>query len=266
MARSLFNSPLISDANLINYYRLNGDATDYKGAANGTAKGLPTYSTGYSPFNDGSKGIWFNNTANAATAIMYVTAPFYSPGASDFTYMCWCLPTAPATGGEECIHNETNGATGHPHIYMGLIGAANAVTYQDSMTDSGGGSVDPVIGHITEGEFATWKFLVRTRSGGLSKNYINGQLVSSISNTLTLIASSNGQIGRRSNTSYPNACYPFPGYMADVAMFSRGLTVQEIGMLWDPKYDPKMSNPLRPAIFKPSEAQPYANQNVIRGR
>lgn len=223
---SLFDSSLLSDGNLVNYYRLNGDALDYKGAANGTAVGSPAYSTSYSPFSS-YQGVFFNNTAGGSTASQYISAAFYAPGANDYTYYAWVKYTSISSNPSEFMHNETNGATGHSHMYFGDDGSNNINT--DNSNSAGTvSSVSSTGGDITTG---VWYQMAVVRTGGLRTLYINGTDRGSVADSLTLLSVSNGQLGRRLNTTYPNAQRAYAGYLADVATFSRALTEAEIDSL-----------------------------------
>lgn len=237
MALSIFNSPLISDANLINYYRLNGDATDYTGAANGTANGSPTYSTSYSPFGDGSQGIFFNNATPGGAATMWIAANFLAPGSGDFTYYAWMYVTG-FSSTPDIIHNEANGGTGNPHIYFSVDTANSRIQTQDS--DSGVGSIVLQTSGISI-VVNTWYQVAMIRTGGTMYIYINARQCGSIADALTSIASSNGQLGRRWNSTYPTANSAYQGYLCDVAMFNRALTVAELHSLYDPNVSDAIS-------------------------
>lgn len=222
---SIFNDTLISDASLVNYYRLNGNAVDAKGAANGVGTAM-AYSTLASPFLDGSQGgVFTANTPGGSGATSYITAAYYSPGTHDFTYYCW-VNFSGLTGTQSPLHNEANGATGRPSLTIDFDGTNfsttdNTVGGTATATTSG---FTPVVG--------TWYQLAITRTGGTLTLYINGVSKATVADSLTSISSSNGSIGARQNTTYGilNAFY---GYMADVAMFNRVLTTTELLRLYN---------------------------------
>lgn len=217
------DTALAVDAALENYYRLDGDATDETGAANGTETGM-AYSTSASPFGGGIQGGDFSaNTAGGSSPTSYIEASFYSPGANDFTYTFWVqFSTLGAT--QAPVYNEANGATGRPHIEFSFDGTNLSISVADtsspvSITTSG------VVFNTTD-----WYHVAYTRTGGTGTLYVNAVNEGTVGDTKTTISASNGQIGRRLNTTY-SPKHAFDGYVADVAMFSRALTAPEIDEL-----------------------------------
>lgn len=246
MALSIYNSSLITDANLVNYYRLNGDALDYKAAANGTATGSPTYSDSFSPFLDGSKGIFFNNVFDNTTAAQYITASFLAPGAANFTYYYWSYYISnPAGTTHRPVCNEENGATGRPRV---------SFTCGTNISGEAGTSASTVsVASADATLVGVWYQVAYTRSGDTQTLYVNGvsKGTTSLSGTYSSIA--NGNIGRRFNSSYSTAQQPFRGYMADVAMFSRALSATELLNLYTGTFNSTLvnKNNLRPHVFSP---------------
>jgi hypothetical protein len=236
---SIASTALGSDVNLVNYYRLNGNGTDEKAAANGTVTGSPAYSTSYCPIS-GAQGVFLNNTTGAVSATQYVSAAFYAPGVNSFTYYALVNFQVLSSSGnfEAVIHNETNGATGHPHIYFGYDGSGN---FQAQFSDSGGAGFNLTSSGVTVSA-NRWYQMAVTRSGNNFNLYIDGVSVASNTTAITLIASSNGQIGRRLNTTYANQT-PLNGYVCDVAMFNRALTTTELSSI--------LLTPQSPTLLEP---------------
>lgn len=224
MPIAIAKTALGTDANLVNSYPLNGNVNDAKGAANGTQTGV-VFNTTASPFNDGSKGADLTANAGAGTgaASAFINALFFAPGASDFTYIAW-VKFVTVANGMSVLHNEANGATGRPDIDLGIDGAGNFTAIAQatsallvSLTSSGI--------TVTAG---VWYLLALVRSGNNWNIYVNGVSVASGSSAGTTIASSNGAIGFRYNTTFLGTQLPVNGYMADAAMFSRALTTTEM--------------------------------------
>ena len=225
---SIYNSSLISTTSLMDYYRLNGNANDYKGTANGTATGV-TFSTAASPFSDGSDGGDFTaNTTGNTTANAYITANYFSPNASNFTYYCWVEFRSTVSQIQQFLMNEENGATGKPSVGMYLTSSGHfAFFYNNS---SNGYTVTSSLTAVLD----KWYQVAMTESNNTLTGYVNGVSVGSVAIVTPTIDSTNGngQIGRRYNSAYSSTQWPFNGYEADVAMFNTALTSTEISSLY----------------------------------
>ncbi len=219
-APELYTTPLYSDANLVDYYRLEGNANDAKGSNNGTASNI-SYGTGYGKFGQGAS---FNGSNS--TIITGSNSGVSGSGARSISLWFYCTTTtadvalagygnySASGGGWTLFANRDEGGTGALGLNIG-----------------GPGSVYTAAGAFSND---TWNQVVITYSGGnLStgvKIYLNGVSQSfSVANDGTPNTQNTpiyiGVAHANSNFSYDD------GYIDDVAFFSRVLTATEVASL-----------------------------------
>jgi len=100
------------------------------------------------------------------------------------------------------------------------------------LTDSGSSDATVSSTGITLNT-STWYQVAYTKTGGTGTLYVNGVSNNTVSDSITTISSSNGQLGRRWNSTYSGAQVAFDGYIGEAAMFDRALTSTEIASLWN---------------------------------
>lgn len=205
--QELYRHPLFSDANLVNYWRLEGNSNDSKAINHGTDTNI-TYDFTYGKFNQGAL---FNGTSSY---IGLTSCPI--TGTGNFSIGAWFKTTS--TGARKEIISFGHPSTTNQGIYI-QVNASNRLQFD--LTNTGG----PTGGQdVCDG---LWHFVVVTNVSGTITLYIDGKLLSTASMSPN-ITSNSYTIGR---AIYNSSNY-FNGSIDDVFVFSRALSVAEIWSLW----------------------------------
>lgn len=216
-AAELYTTPLFTDANLLSYYRFEGNSNDAKGTNNGTATNI-TYGTANGKFAEGAvsaaaggDGINIGNPANLN----------FTSG--DFSFNFWFYPQINTNNktvfsrGEYQVEGYycsifTNGSDVDMGFYTNQVGAL-----QTTLT-------------TTAFELNNWHMVSIVRSGTACNIYKNGTVCSyetkeSIINPAT--SSKNMYLLRYDGTSYETTAK-----IDDFAIFNRALTQTELTNLY----------------------------------
>lgn len=137
-ANELYITPLFSNANFIQYYRMNGNSNDWKGSANGHDTSV-NYSTSYGLFYQGAQYIAANSSKTTSTQPNF--------GSGDFTVSFW-INTSSTGANQNFIGNRNDNTTwwrvvtkDSDEIYVELgsnfptnylLFTSNVLTYGDS--------------------------------------------------------------------------------------------------------------------------------------
>ncbi len=206
-------SSLITDANLVAYWRMEGNSNDSKASYNGTDTGI-TYSTGNGKF---TQGAGFNGTTSQ---ISIANNAALCPAA--FTFVAWinAVDLADAYNCIQGYEDATNGITvmvksnGKVAVYLSGTGGIN---YDGTGVTT-----------ITTG---SWFQIAYSYSGGTLVGYVNG----AIDKTVT-----GGTWGATNPVTEPfylgrsvTAGRFFNGAIDDAALFNRALTSDEVKYLYD---------------------------------
>lgn len=204
---------LRQDANLLSYWKLNGDAIDSKGTKNGTASNV-TYTTGVNG-RFGQSGL-FNGSSSRITASLATTA------ADNFTVSVWVNPANLSQLGT-FVCNGGDSGVGCDGWWIGIgngSGGAGAMLQ----------ALCPCVAWINTGytfpSANTWYHVVMVRRSGTMYFFINGTQQSTTSATAPITPATETSIGGLSGARY------FNGKLDDITIFNRALTNAEIYQLY----------------------------------
>lgn len=219
--RPLSQTKFINDANLVSYWKLDGNSNDSKSSNNGTDTSI-TYSAGNAVNTDFVQGGGFVRAS--ASIIDFGSNSSLSPGTSDFTISCWV---------KLGVYNQYQGLItsrggnkgygismlndGKPEFFMGNGIGAFQFSSSVAITDT-----------------TNWHHIVMTRNGNSTYGYIDGVYVGtynygSVYNTT--VSGTNKMIAGRyyADTVDGNN---LTGALDDIAIFFRALSAGEVAELY----------------------------------
>lgn len=205
--QELYRHSLFSDANLVNYWRLEGNSNDSKASNNGTDTDI-TYGLTYGKFNQGGL---FNGTSSY---IGLTSCPITGNG--NWSIGAWFKTTS--TGSRKEIISFGHPSTTDQGVYL-FINPSNIL--EVDLTNHDGPTGSQI---LTDG---LWHFAVATHNSGTISSYIDGKFISSKAMSPN-ITSNKYVIGR----AIYNDSHYFNGNLDDVFVFSRTLSAAEIWSLW----------------------------------
>lgn len=214
----LFINPLFSDANLVSYWRMEGNSNDSKSSNNGTDTNI-TYNASYGKFGQGAL---FNGSSSKIA--VGSTSAFNFSGTSPFTISCWVYLSSYPGATRQIISKFNLNIAGQwvlaliytsPNYFFALNRNASPFT--------------PAISNITIST-GNWYHLVGVYDGTNSTIYTNGVAGTPIASGSVGSSSIQTHIGCILDNGNPTNF--FPGYIDDVAIFSRALTSSEILSLY----------------------------------
>jgi len=217
----LYNTSLLSDANLVAYYQFEGNANDYKATYNGTATSV-TYGTSYGLFNQGA------NFAGAG--YININAGFGNTFSFTFRFKTTATSLKPLfyAGNQPAPTTPTGWI---PMIIMNANGTVRAETWV------GAGSSVTSSSAYNDGN---WHTLVFVSGASYYSLYIDGSLIGTYTATVnnswwtkTVIGAGYVDTGRGSAST---AYYYFVGQIDDVAIFNKALNTTEIALLYYQRY------------------------------
>lgn len=214
MAEELYSHPLFSDANLVSYWRFQGNSNDSKGSNNGTDTAI-TYSE--------ANGKWGQGAGfNGSSSYIQYAAKILPVGAK--TVMFW-IKTSNTGFMTPLCSNVWDASSNGTAFFM----ASGNIFFQERK----GGEILSVgtSSGIATGELTfvagTWDGTTTSNAG---KIYINGQLINSATATGTQSAQDhNLRLGLNNGGV---STYYFNGSLDDLAIFSRALTDTEISSFY----------------------------------
>lgn len=208
----LYSTPLFSDANIVSYYRLEGNSNDSKSTNNGTDSNA-TYNVNYGVFG---QGLYCNGSS---TKILLGDSPFNFQ--TDFSYSFWYFPPVGVTDSGYLVSRTTGSS---PYVSYLVYGNTSNSGFVFQMNNTGAGATNCInaCGFVT----GRWYHLVAVVEGTNLKLYVDGSPGNS-SSTFSGSRISNSiqtSIGMRGTDSVGAV----NGYIDDVAFFSRALTANEV--------------------------------------
>jgi len=232
----LYATPLFTDANLVSYYRMEGNASDAKGANNGSGTNV-LYNKTYGMFG---KGANFNGSSSVLSA--FTSSPAIS---GTYSVNLW-FQTNNITGGSDLSLFSTRAANTAPYLDS-QVGTDVAINYPGS----GGfhGDIGNGTSWLTTSANAsytlatgTWYMFTAVYATSGWTYYVNGSAIASgtYSGTPLFTGSSNElAIGNVDLSSG----YWLNGDIDDFSVFSRALTASEISNLYTGQW------PINPTAF-----------------
>lgn len=213
-AKPLSDTSLIADANLLSYYQMSGDSTDYTGNANGTDTSM-SYSTSPQVNTDFAESALFGGSSK-------INATRTTGLSGAFTIMAWVYRTG--TGDQFMIESNVASYSNY-WIDFQIDGTSkfNCALYDGPVL----GNHNPNIISTSAISSSTWTHcaFVRDTGAGKIKIYIGGSSAATdvTDTTSTAPGYSSFDIGcRTTGTSH------FLGNLDDICIFSRALTSTEI--------------------------------------
>lgn len=220
----LNQTSLLSDADLVGYWRLEGNSTDETANNNdGSDTGI-TYSTANGKFGQGAGFDGTNSVIDFGTGASF---DFGNNGA--FTWAGWVNPTALVD--YACFVGKDSGRAA-PYSYM-LVFMANGGL---DVYNSSSWLVLCPAGSIANG---SWQHVAFSYDGTTMVGYVNGVKKGSVAFTYTDDANDNVYLGSWLASA---TTYDYNGKMDDIYCFKRALTQREIQWLY--KYGFKTFNGL----------------------
>ena len=246
IGRELYYTSLFNDANLLSYWRMEGNSNDSKGSNHGVDTDM-AYTASVSKFGQCAE---FNGTSS------FISTTSSALGTGDFTVMLWFKGVATPTWR---YLFETFITTGDGLIITTWSGVTR-VSMGNWWTEAISG------GSISDTD-TDWHHIAVTRSGTTVTCYLDG-VQSGTSGTSSADISGPNYIGKITNNADVSAY--FPGRIDDVAIFNRALSVSEIenliisptslNYILDGQYLP------RPKGFSRSFASVYQDHQTISGK
>jgi len=213
----LLNTPYYTDANLLLYYRLEGNSNASVGAANGTDTSID-YSVSYGYVNQGAR-------FNASTDLIALgTSDTYNL-TGNMTIMCWVYPLDIGPDFSRFTFDRGVG-TGGVGFEVWMQSAAN----REIVLAINTGSVTSSTGALT---FNAWNHVVITRTTSAIVIYVNGVSVGTGgANTITSASGQAMNIGQQSGAT----TRAFNGYTDEQALFNRALSAAEVTQIYNGEY------------------------------
>lgn len=222
----LLKSPLFNSANLVGYYRMEGNGNTSKGSVNGTPSNV-TFNAGNGKFGQGAGFNGSNSQINLGNNFNY--------GKNNaFSLTLWVYPTS--TGYRNFINKQTGSGS-----FRGY-GFETLPNYIPSFFLRRGGGTNNNFSRNTVDPIPSneWTFLVATYAGNNNRSgitlYVNGKPVAmqdggegaTISSGDITDGGASFGIGRR----IEGGGSPFGGRIDDVGVWNRVLTASEIKKLY----------------------------------
>jgi len=208
LSEELFNNPLFSDANLVSYWRMEGNSNDSKGSNNGSDSNV-TYGNSYGKFNQGWKG----NGISSVT-----TTPLDLNSYTNLSIAFWMKPTSNDLNGLSPISSDVDARFGKSVIFY-PTNAKIGIEYQTGTAT----------GSFLDTDFTcsadTWYHVVVVFTSTTIKVYVNGSEVKS-----STISQSNDNQNHVLKVGKWNSSDPrwWNGSVDDLAIFNRVLTADEV--------------------------------------
>lgn len=216
----LINSSFINDANLISYYRMEGNSNDSKASNNGTDTTM-SYGENYGRYTQGAN---FNGTGYITYGAKIIptgakTVAFWmkSSAATTFAYLIGQSADAGTQYGFSVYVNEGSDGKLKFVVTKANVQRVLSITTAASVADG------------------NWHFVAcvwdGTTNAGAAKLYIdlNSAITATATSTETTTPTNNLKIGAAPGGS----TNPYTGYLDEVSIFSRALTADEVTRLYN---------------------------------
>jgi hypothetical protein len=204
-------------ANLIAWYRGEGNVNDTQGTYNGTANGTITYPAGYV-----GQGLGFNGQANYVN----LGAALGNFGAGEFTIQFW-INTLNTTETEELISKRSTCDSVNP-LFDIRLKANGQITFGISGTNGLG--VKSVLSSLNKPfNNGAWHHYAVTRSGTAINVYVDGSPDTAATATATanINNTANCRIGKGPCVGSDGTAY-FTGTLDEIQFYNRALSASEI--------------------------------------
>ena len=210
--RELINLSLYNDANLIAYYRFEGNSNDTKGSYNGTDTSM-SYGSSYGKFGQGA--YW----PGGATHYIATSLPINDN--NTYTINFWVKTTSSDIGIMSA--NVSGGKWTRP--FSVDINSSGYLQAWGSSSEQGPNAV----GYSTPINDGSWYFISIVRKKTNTILYVNGSLIGNNSTVYNSGQSFNLTIGWVENGDWNNGTRTyFNGDLDDISIFSRELSATEI--------------------------------------
>ncbi|NTW32789.1 MAG: hypothetical protein HGB12_09215 [Bacteroidetes bacterium] len=244
--QELYLTPLYNDANLVSYWRFEGNSNDSKGSNNGTDHGSNVgYSSGYGKFGQGVQ-------LGATNATNYIDcgAPATGLVSDIFTVTLW-LVKKPTSSGWKLLYSR--GASGciEPMCGFGWLDWGDGLNFSLAVDNAAGTGELVQFGSLRYSDFTNGDMITIVCNWPTAKCYINGveRGTATFGGSLhfTQNGGSNHVLFGRGN--YNNCADADAGgaQIDDLAVFNRVLTTTEISKLFS-GYAPTVTTPTSASI------------------
>ena len=197
-------------ANLVSYWKLDGNSQDDIGSNNGTATAI-TFSDANGRIKQGAGFNGSSSVIRTSTSLSF----------ADLTFSAW-IKTAFNPG--QIVANENSGAG--PYVARMFVGSHKLNL---ALVLTGTGSLTLLSGSTTIDD-GNWHFVVATRSGGTYKIYVDGNLDAQTAGSTLPTTSVPIAIGAE---KYGGSLYDvINGAIDEVGIWSRALSAPEISLLY----------------------------------
>jgi hypothetical protein len=218
-AQELFTTTLFNDANLVSYYRFEGNSTDAKGTSNGSDTNI-TYNSTNPKF--GQKAVFNGTTSDMQNGTTLLNV------ATNGSLTAWVYPTASGAANDADTNHITSILSKGNIFY--IWGQLSTDKIRVKMFDTG--SVSRIYDSNTALTLNAWNFICLTWDGSGTTFYLNGVADGTSAFTqANLNASTNGTqsyIGIQAG-----GAFDFTGSIDDLAYWSRTLTAGDISNLYN---------------------------------
>lgn len=225
MTNELINTKFYSDANLVSYWRFEGNSNDSKSSNNGTDTDM-IYGTDYGKFNQGAS---FNGTSSRILLPNNASLRLSSP----YTISAWVKTSVSGTGNYFYILGKANGNNdtyGYEFFVYGLTGVVGF--YVDNTAT---GNYLTTSNSSIKANDGKWHHIVGTATGSLMSIYIDGMLINTMVQTFepSYVNEYNGYIGACWSVNLNRPNWYAAGTLDDLAIFSRALSLGEVQSLYN---------------------------------
>lgn len=205
----LYNSTLYNSANLLAYWRFEGNSNDAKNSNNGTDSNI-TYSLANGKFNQGAG---FNGTSSK------ITVPTFFSGTGNFTILGWVKPTS--NGNRKIFLNMGTATTNNVNFFLSSEATTNVLHFEIYGGTSGSAS-----GNLGDGSY---HMIGAVRTSNAVQLYVDGAASGSTIDVTAL------NVGAGSNTfigALDNDTFWYPGALDDFAFFNTNISAANISALY----------------------------------
>ena len=220
MAEELIRTRFFNDANLVSYWRLEGNSNDSKGTNNGTDTNI-TYGTGYGKFGQGA----YNSGGGVNKLITIPSSTSLISPTTGLTISFWMNHITGLIEQTVPISMRILPDPTPPwNIYLFEL---YPTTISFGLRTANGYAV--ALSNTTI-SINIWHHVVGTYDGISIKLFLNGILIASSAQTGNITYSSNRELRLLDNFQQWGQYYT--GYLDDIALFSRALSASEVSDLY----------------------------------
>jgi len=219
LSEELFCNSLLSDANLVSYWRMEGNSNDYKNTNNGTDTNT-SYSTSYGKFGQGLSLSGNGKITVKAGAILV--------GGTAYSINLWVKTTDAVN--TMCLYAETNTTNGTPVMEFG-VASGHPYFFTRNTANTQIQEITTLY-NIADGN---WHMVTLIKSSETDYAiYADGNTtpIGTGSTSVTVYSINNSNIGALVRTS---TLQYFTGYLDEISLFNKGLSSTEMVSLYNSK-------------------------------